>query len=100
MRVVGSRKLSMSASVFFFFKQKTAYEILSGLVGSEMCIRGRACTRHAISAPRVQWGDGHGVGNLQDSGSGPVTGRINVSDPRGGLEQSVQRFAPFRDTGV
>ena len=60
----------------------------------------RACTRHAISAPRVQWGDGHGVGNLQDSGSGPVTGRINVSDPRGGLEQSVQRFAPFRDTGV
>ncbi len=22
----------------FFFKQKTAYEILSGLVGSEMCI--------------------------------------------------------------
>ena len=22
-----------------FFKQKTAYEILSGLVGSEMCIR-------------------------------------------------------------
>ncbi len=25
--------------VFFFFKQKTAYEFLSGLVGSEMCIR-------------------------------------------------------------
>ncbi len=24
---------------FFFFKQKTAYEILYGLVGSEMCIR-------------------------------------------------------------
>ncbi len=23
----------------FFFKQKTAYELLSGLVGSEMCIR-------------------------------------------------------------
>ena len=27
----------------FFFKQKTAYEILSGLVGSEMCIRDRHC---------------------------------------------------------
>ena len=27
------------ALIFFFFKQKTAYEILSGLVGSEMCIR-------------------------------------------------------------
>ena len=28
----------------FFFKQKTAYEILSGLVGSEMCIRDRIKT--------------------------------------------------------
>ena len=27
--------------IIFFFKQKTAYEILSGLVGSEMCIRDR-----------------------------------------------------------
>ena len=27
--------------ILFFFKQKTAYEILSGLVGSEMCIRDR-----------------------------------------------------------
>ena len=25
--------------VFFFFKQKTAYEISACLVGSEMCIR-------------------------------------------------------------
>ena len=25
----------------FFFKQKTAYEIMAGLVGSEMCIRDR-----------------------------------------------------------
>ncbi len=27
---------------FFFFKQKTAYEISACLVGSEMCIRDRA----------------------------------------------------------
>ena len=27
--------------VFFFFKQKTAYEVLRSLVGSEMCIRDR-----------------------------------------------------------
>ena len=27
--------------VLFFFKQKTAYEIEYGLVGSEMCIRDR-----------------------------------------------------------
>ncbi len=26
---------------FFFFKQKTAYEIYDGLVGSEICIRDR-----------------------------------------------------------
>ena len=29
----------------FFFKQKTAYEIMPGLVGSEMCIRDRMETR-------------------------------------------------------
>ena len=28
--------------VFFFFKQKTAYEIVPSLVGSEMCIRDSA----------------------------------------------------------
>eukprot|EP00825_Cyclidium_porcatum_P049700 TRINITY_DN8647_c0_g1_i2.p1 TRINITY_DN8647_c0_g1~~TRINITY_DN8647_c0_g1_i2.p1 ORF type:complete len:162 (+),score=15.87 TRINITY_DN8647_c0_g1_i2:62-547(+) len=28
-------------SFFFFFKQKTAYEIMPSLVGSEMCIRDR-----------------------------------------------------------
>ncbi len=31
----------MSADWFFFFKQKTAYEISACLVGSEMCIRDR-----------------------------------------------------------
>ena len=31
-----------------FFKQKTAYEILSGLVGSEMCIRDRHFTNLSI----------------------------------------------------
>ena len=30
--------------VFFFFKQKTAYEIGVRLVGSEMCIRDRLYT--------------------------------------------------------
>eukprot|EP00825_Cyclidium_porcatum_P008833 TRINITY_DN1442_c0_g1_i2.p1 TRINITY_DN1442_c0_g1~~TRINITY_DN1442_c0_g1_i2.p1 ORF type:complete len:204 (-),score=47.91 TRINITY_DN1442_c0_g1_i2:99-710(-) len=31
--------------VFFFFKQKTAYEIMPSLVGSEMCIRDRVSTQ-------------------------------------------------------
>ena len=34
----------------FFFKQKTAYEMLRSLVGSEMCIRDSPTTR-AISSP-------------------------------------------------
>ena len=34
----------MCEEVFFFFKQKTAYEMLRSLVGSEMCIRDRAHT--------------------------------------------------------
>src|SRR5678815_3229142 len=29
----------MRVFLFFFFKQKTAYEVLRSLVGSEMCIR-------------------------------------------------------------
>src|SRR5450756_1085728 len=29
--------------VFFFFKQKTAYDIMPSLVGSEMCIRDSGC---------------------------------------------------------
>eukprot|EP00825_Cyclidium_porcatum_P051776 TRINITY_DN9625_c0_g1_i1.p3 TRINITY_DN9625_c0_g1~~TRINITY_DN9625_c0_g1_i1.p3 ORF type:complete len:140 (-),score=34.70 TRINITY_DN9625_c0_g1_i1:128-547(-) len=31
-------------SFFFFFKQKTAYEIMPSLVGSEMCIRDSSST--------------------------------------------------------
>ena len=34
--------------IFFFFKQKTAYEIMPSLVGSEMCIRDRR--REAVAA--------------------------------------------------
>ena len=34
--------------VFFFFKQKTAYEMLRSLVGSEMCIRDRINTLEYI----------------------------------------------------
>ena len=31
--------LDWEAALFFFFKQKTAYELAACLVGSEMCIR-------------------------------------------------------------
>ncbi len=33
--------------IFFFFKQKTAYEFLPSLVGSEMCIRRQSLPRFA-----------------------------------------------------
>ena len=36
------RQLLLCYLCFFFFKQKTAYEIGVRLVGSEMCIRDRA----------------------------------------------------------
>ena len=36
--------IDLPFSVFFFFKQKTAYEIPLRLVGSEMCIRDRGRT--------------------------------------------------------
>eukprot|EP00658_Telonema_sp_P-2_P076454 TRINITY_DN6694_c0_g1_i3.p1 TRINITY_DN6694_c0_g1~~TRINITY_DN6694_c0_g1_i3.p1 ORF type:complete len:128 (-),score=53.50 TRINITY_DN6694_c0_g1_i3:60-443(-) len=45
--------------VFFFFKQKTAYEMLRSLVGSEMCIRDRAMTLEAtgvVKDPEVELG--------------------------------------------
>ena len=35
----------MLCLIFFFFKQKTAYEMLRSLVGSEMCIRDRVNSR-------------------------------------------------------
>src|SRR5678816_4188355 len=37
---------------FFFFKQKTAYEMLRSLVGSEMCIRDRPRARTTKSKSR------------------------------------------------
>eukprot|EP00658_Telonema_sp_P-2_P055641 TRINITY_DN44223_c0_g1_i2.p1 TRINITY_DN44223_c0_g1~~TRINITY_DN44223_c0_g1_i2.p1 ORF type:complete len:395 (+),score=101.50 TRINITY_DN44223_c0_g1_i2:93-1277(+) len=53
----------MRLFVFFFFKQKTAYEMLRSLVGSEMCIRDRAENEnaHVYDAQRemLQWKSKH-----------------------------------------
>mgnify|MGYP000279155485 CR=1 FL=1 len=40
--------------VVVFFKQKTAYEILSGLVGSEMCIRDRELRGFRMFSTKIQ----------------------------------------------
>ena len=44
--IVGCR-VGLFLGFFFFFKQKTAYEISACLVGSEMCIRDR-CFLHNL----------------------------------------------------
>eukprot|EP01016_Furgasonia_blochmanni_P049351 TRINITY_DN7481_c0_g1_i9.p2 TRINITY_DN7481_c0_g1~~TRINITY_DN7481_c0_g1_i9.p2 ORF type:complete len:256 (+),score=54.57 TRINITY_DN7481_c0_g1_i9:49-768(+) len=41
---------------FFFFKQKTAYEIMPSLVGSEMCIRDRSWSPNAGDSLQVAFG--------------------------------------------
>src|SRR5450756_309540 len=38
--------------MFFFFKQKTAYEIMPSLVGSEMCIRDSSYGQYLYEAAR------------------------------------------------
>ena len=44
---------------FFFFKQKTAYEMLRSLVGSEMCIRDSVCSGHASFCAGQDFGGAH-----------------------------------------
>eukprot|EP00831_Metopus_contortus_P025418 TRINITY_DN21909_c0_g1_i2.p1 TRINITY_DN21909_c0_g1~~TRINITY_DN21909_c0_g1_i2.p1 ORF type:complete len:161 (-),score=41.22 TRINITY_DN21909_c0_g1_i2:137-571(-) len=41
---------------FFFFKQKTAYEMQRGLVGSEMCIRDRVSTQSTWGIQKMEKG--------------------------------------------
>src|SRR5450756_2729444 len=41
--------------VFFFFKQKTAYEIMPSLVGSEMCIRDRDTVSRVWRKVKSDW---------------------------------------------
>eukprot|EP01016_Furgasonia_blochmanni_P034033 TRINITY_DN3625_c0_g1_i6.p1 TRINITY_DN3625_c0_g1~~TRINITY_DN3625_c0_g1_i6.p1 ORF type:complete len:105 (-),score=27.40 TRINITY_DN3625_c0_g1_i6:80-394(-) len=41
---------------FFFFKQKTAYEIMPSLVGSEMCIRDRNITKLSRASVHLREG--------------------------------------------
>ena len=56
------RVVLFSFFLFFFFKQKTAYEMLRSLVGSEMCIRDRI------------------VGSAE---ANPAEGRISNESPMG-----------------
>src|SRR5674536_227949 len=55
----------MSGWTFFFFKQKTAYEMLRSLVGSEMCIRDRCSTNGRDPSPPPWRRPGAGVAGGQ-----------------------------------
>ena len=45
----------MNQKTFFFFKQKTAYEIPLRLVGSEMCIRDRTLDPYFGGVSALSW---------------------------------------------
>ena len=57
---------------FFFFKQKTAYEMLRSLVGSEMCIRD---SLWVIDQDGVVGDGDHGCGACPDRN--PMTSRLH-----------------------
>eukprot|EP00658_Telonema_sp_P-2_P049164 TRINITY_DN37390_c0_g1_i1.p1 TRINITY_DN37390_c0_g1~~TRINITY_DN37390_c0_g1_i1.p1 ORF type:complete len:180 (+),score=40.06 TRINITY_DN37390_c0_g1_i1:3-542(+) len=53
------RNIFIHVCFFFFFKQKTAYEMLRSLVGSEMCIRdrnGASPPQNVPVYPSAAWG--------------------------------------------
>ena len=56
-------------SVFFFFKQKTAYEIMPSLVGSEMCIRDSSVFSFAaeLDADFLTYSGKKAMGNLSQN---------------------------------
>ena len=57
--VYGVMCVCVCVCVFFcFFKQKTAYEIQYGLVGSEMCIRDRANSEEGTEISNCYIGNG------------------------------------------
>ena len=66
----------VECGVFFFFKQKTAYEVLRSLVGSEMCIRDRRPSRQSPAATAPATGP-TAVGDC--SRCGPLCGLQSLS---------------------
>ena len=74
-----------------FFKQKTAYEILIGLVGSEMCIRD-SCVIEALSDSQFRWESAGAVASAKarqrkaDAGA-PIRWQLRLSAHLAGLLQ-------------
>ena len=76
--------------LIFFFKQKTAYELLMSRVGSEMCIRDSIwLDRDARAAPRLT------VTDVEDA-----LRRENVELPAGRIESREREFTLRTDTNL
>ena len=67
------KRLRFNVCVFFFFKQKTAYVIWYGLVGSEMCIRDSFQSDRFFYVAALLRGDGLYVA-LDDLAEGRLLG--------------------------
>src|SRR5660398_252094 len=79
---------------FFFFKQKTAYEIRLSLVGSEMCIRDRCTTSWKRSGKHL-----HSSGILPGIGSDPLWESVELAPksilpPVGAFDSAVSVMEP------
>ena len=62
--------------LFFFFKQKTAYEIRLSLVGSEMCIRDRYSANEPVTvALTVKYDNAIQTSGASGGGVGTAIGR-------------------------
>src|SRR5674536_155612 len=78
--------MSYGICLFFFFKQKTAYEMLRSLVGSEMCIRDSARGRRGAprrpraSSPRRTGHAGLGRGSARPGARRDAVGELLVAD--------------------
>ena len=59
-------------SLIFFFKQKTAYEMLRSLVGSEMCIRDRRAKARAIQRRTKKHGVDGSAWGTEGGSTGPL----------------------------
>eukprot|EP00658_Telonema_sp_P-2_P081872 TRINITY_DN8504_c0_g1_i6.p1 TRINITY_DN8504_c0_g1~~TRINITY_DN8504_c0_g1_i6.p1 ORF type:complete len:235 (+),score=74.68 TRINITY_DN8504_c0_g1_i6:74-778(+) len=90
-----SDSFRLTSRFFFFFKQKTAYEMLRSLVGSEMCIRDRY-----KKVPVVLLHDAGNTRQLNDSGAiiDELTQKLLAAGKFRGAESDTSKWSEWVDT--
>ena len=83
--------LSFLTLQFFFFKQKTAYEMLRSLVGSEMCIRDSPLAAHRQTARRAYHARQLRAAGTAGFVAGPPLHRARLVEP--GMDSPLQSVA-------